>query len=119
MNVGRVLITPGASITLGWIIQRYGTPCGVSVYRQLGVVKRLVTVRYPGMLVNLRAEDAVLRPRTPVQNIDLYDPAHKSTVQPNLCIDNVTDGARNYEWRGFVSLRYHLTHPQHLLRFSP
>jgi hypothetical protein len=63
------------------------------------------------MLVNIHAPAHRVRATTPLDQINILDPAFKSDFQRNMCVDNVTDGARNYRWAGFAQARYYYQHP--------
>lgn len=109
VNVGRMYVhfSQEKPLAAGWLVQRYGTPCGVSIYYNFR--QRSITLRYPFMLANILMTDDHLDSRAPVTNIQFADPAFKSETQPNPCIDNITSGGTaNRSWQGFTTLREYL-----------
>lgn len=106
-NVGRISLTPEGEITAGWLLAHFGQPCGITIYRY----NNIITLRYPTLLANVDAATHRITASTPLQHIQVLDPAFKSDYQRNVCIDNVTDGARNYRWAGFARARYYAAHP--------
>lgn len=111
INVGRIAITPTTRLPAGWLIERYGIPCGLSIYRQLGRFNKTVTLRYPTLLANIETADLQIDPFDSVVSILLLDPAYRPKYQPNICLDTVTDGARNFHWHGFASYSAYFTNP--------
>jgi hypothetical protein len=108
--VGRIYInfSTDRAPLVGWIVQRYGFPCGVSVYFD----SHLLTLRYPALLVNVRLTHEWLSTATPISSIHFADPNFRSATQPDLCVDNVTSGGMiNRPWYGFSSLRFYRDHP--------
>ncbi len=83
----------------GYILVWYGEPCAVSYYPN----PRLLVLRYPHTLINIQLSDAAFSPHTPVAMISWQDPAYESEMQPDICVDNITDGVVNTPWYGFTS----------------
>ena len=105
-NVGRIAISPSGDLTLGWLIAQYGVPCGITIYRY----SNTITIRYPALLANIEPDAQLLRVRFPLKQVLILDPAFSPVFQPNMCVDNMTDGARNYRWAGFATPRYYIQH---------
>jgi hypothetical protein len=102
--VGRIYIDVSANnfIPASWIVDRYGPPCGVSVYYDID----MAILRYPWLIVNLKPSNNRLAPDTPVTSIQFTDPAIHSRLQPDPCFDNVSGWkTATTEWMGFASLR--------------
>ncbi len=100
-TVGRVYLSfpSQAPLSAGWVIQRYGTPCGVSIYTS----GDLVTLRYPLLLANVRIGDGQLTMDAPVSAIRFSDPAFDFESQPDPCVDNITSRQMlNTHWQGFT-----------------
>jgi hypothetical protein len=99
--VGRIYVRYPTErpIAAGWVIQRYGQPCGVSFYRRLRA--DVLTLRYPLMVVNLRLIGERFTPDSPIDTIQFGDPAFVPSYQPDPCIDNISNGVNNTLWRGF------------------
>jgi hypothetical protein len=109
VNVGRMYVTFSDEhpLAAGWLVQRYGRPCGVSLYYNFR--QRSVTLRYPFLLANILMEDNRIHSHAPITNIQFSDPAFKSETQPNPCIDNITTGGTaNRSWEGFTTLNEYL-----------
>jgi hypothetical protein len=96
--IGPIYITLKQPLAVGWLLARYGQPCGITFYRY----QSLMTIRYPFLLANALLEGDRLHSRLPVVSITYADPAMRSEIQTDLCVDNVTDGARNRQWHGFA-----------------
>lgn len=106
--LGRIQLLLGQPLEAGWLFARYGAPCGVSIYAR----DRLITLRYPSLLANVRLnESGRIDSHMTVLSVQFHDPAFKMAMQPDLCIDNITDGARNHLWRGFAPLWYYEIQP--------
>lgn len=97
-TVGSIYVRLIDPLPLGWILMRYGYPCGVSIYPQTDQI----TLRYPLVLANVQLQNSRIRPQTAVISLQYADPALQSTTQPNICVDNLTAGARNRLWKGFA-----------------
>jgi hypothetical protein len=81
----------------------YGEPCGISYYEQWDIF----VLRYPHTLVNVRLNDGEwLSTNAAVDSIHWKDPAFENVMQPDICVDNVTDGVINSGWYGFTSRAY-------------
>jgi hypothetical protein len=108
-HVGRIYVSfpKEKPFSVGWLVERYGAPCGVSIYARTG----LLTLRYPNLLANVWLREQRLDTFTPVMSIQFIDPQFHFRTQPDLCIDNITDGAVNRPWRGFTSIRHYGPHP--------
>jgi hypothetical protein len=107
--VGRiyVIFSNDEALSTGWILARYGIPCGVSIYFNTGTF----TVRYPTLLVNARLSGGGLTVRAPVLSLLFADPSFRSSTQPDLCVDNVTTGSMiNRAWHGFSSAQFYALH---------
>ncbi|PJF28035.1 MAG: hypothetical protein CUN53_01800 [Phototrophicales bacterium] len=102
--VGRILVhyPPERGLPVGWIIQRYGAPCGVSFYWRARA--NILTLRYPRAMVNLKLQSTAFNPMSPVETIQLDDPAFSPSYQTDRCVDNISDGVNNTAWQGFVRL---------------
>jgi hypothetical protein len=83
----------------GYVLLWYGEPCAISYYP----ASRLLVMRYPHTLVNIQLGQANFTPRTPINMFTWQDPAYQSEMQPDICVDNITDGVVNTPWRGFTS----------------
>lgn len=103
-SVGRILVhyPPDRGLPVGWIIQRYGAPCGVSFYWRSRA--NILTLRYPRGMVNLRLQTTAFNPMSLVETIQLDDPAFAPSYQTDRCVDNISDGVNNTVWRGFVNV---------------
>ncbi len=109
LTVGRIYVhfSDDSPPSTGWIVERYGIPCGVSVYFSTGIL----TLRYPGLLVDAHLTHDWLSVETPVSIIHFADPNFRSTTQPDLCVDNVTSGGMiNRPWYGFSSIGFYRSH---------
>jgi hypothetical protein len=104
VHVGRISLSFMEPLDLGWVLARYGTPCGVSIYRGAG----MLTLRYPFLLANVNLKGERLDSRLPVSSIQYKDPAFEMAIQPNMCVDPVTDLAVNTDWHGFAPLWHYL-----------
>ncbi|MDZ4763961.1 MAG: hypothetical protein SGI73_05360 [Chloroflexota bacterium] len=102
--VGRIYgsYAPVRSIAIGWIIQAIGVPCGVSYYWRTRT--NLLTLRYPLMVVNLQLHDDQFTPYSLIDSIQLNDPAFDLRTQPDPCVDNISNGVNNSNWRGFFGV---------------
>lgn len=94
--IGPIYLRLKQPLAVGWLLARYGQPCGITFYPRQG----LMTIRYPFLLANALLQGDRLHLRLPIVSITYADPAMPSGIQTNLCVDNVTDGARNRQWRG-------------------
>lgn len=105
--VGPVYVNYEEPMVLGWVLAKFGKPCGISLY----VRADMATLRYPFVLVNLqlKADDSHIRIDMPVRTLHFRDSSYRSEVQPDLCYDNITDGARNRQWKGFAPVWDYLT----------
>jgi hypothetical protein len=102
-HVGRGrLAVDGARLPVGWVLVWYGEPCGLSYYPRTSSL----VVRYPHSLVNIALRGQGFSPHTAIHDIRWQDPAFESDMQPDLCIDNITDGVVNSQWRGFHMRHY-------------
>jgi len=103
VSVGRVSLNlqrPEYTLTAGWIIERYGLPCGVSIYWRVG----MLTLRYPKLMANISVKNR-LSLESPVRSVFYHDPAFDGGRELDPCRDNVTDtGMMHRLWRGFASL---------------
>jgi hypothetical protein len=105
VSLGRVSITLDEPMQAGWIIQRFGPPCGVSLYWEM----QIVTLRYPALLANVQMIGDGLHLDDPVTSIHFSDPHFIMERQPDLCMDNVSPHAVfNTVWRGFAPFRRYL-----------
>jgi hypothetical protein len=103
MSVGRIYLSFPREMPLsaGWVIQRFGVPCGVSLYGS----GDLMTLRYPLLLANVRVVDGAFSMDAPVTTIHLSDPHFDFERQPDPCIDNITTRQMlNTHWQGFTPL---------------
>lgn len=109
VTVGRVQVMLRQPLDGRWLLARYGAPCGVSFYYyQAG----LLTLRYPALLANVQMNPSGhLNTVMQVVSVQFHDPAFKMPMQPDVCVDNITDGARNHRWRGFAPLWYYAALP--------
>jgi hypothetical protein len=109
-SVGRIyLLLLDAPVSAGWIVQRYGQPCGVSIYYGAG----LVTLRYPRLLANVAVQDGWLRADSPVTSVRLADPHFVFESQPDPCVDNITSRQMlNSVWMGFASFAFYEGHQE-------
>lgn len=100
-HVGRTFLnaSDGATISIGWILTWFGEPCGVSHYPG----SQLVSVRYPYALININAAEQ-LTLFSNINAVHWQDPHYKYELQPDLCVDNFTDGVINRPWKGVTSL---------------
>lgn len=100
ISIGRtyVNINPAHTLAAGWIITHFGDPCGVTYYDRA----RILTLRYPNMLANIRVTERGRYMHMPVTQLQFGDPAFVSELQPNWCVDNITgSGAVNLKWESF------------------
>lgn len=105
VSLGQVSITLEQPMQAAWIIQRFGAPCGVSIYWAMNIV----TLRYPTLLANLQMIGSGLHLDDPVTSIHLSDPNFRMERQPDLCIDSVSPHAvHNTTWMGFAPFRRYL-----------
>ncbi|MCA9902485.1 MAG: hypothetical protein KC547_01400 [Anaerolineae bacterium] len=110
-SVGRIFLhfPQNHHFDAGWIVQRFGEPCGVSIYPASGQI----TLRYPFLLANVDVDDNRLRPQSAVSMISLQDPHFRFEVQPDPCIDNITSRQMlNSPWKGFSTITYYRAHQQ-------
>ncbi len=109
VTVGRVQVMMRQPLDARWLLARYGAPCGVSFYYyQAGTL----TLRYPALLANVQmSASGHLNQGMQVMSVQFHDPAFKMPMQPDVCVDNITDGARNHRWRGFAPLWYYAALP--------
>jgi hypothetical protein len=103
-SVGPISMNFDDPMPIGWILLRYGTPCGVSLYPQMN----LITLRYPFMLANVPLNTNHIAPELGVSSMQFKDPAGQLFAQPDICVDNITDGAQNREWLGFAPVWHYL-----------
>src|SRR5262245_8470835 len=80
-TVGRIYLTLRTPIEAGWIIERYGFPCGISVHPN----STIATLRYAALLANVRLTGEHLDLRMPVTSVQFYDPDYQSESQPDVC----------------------------------
>jgi hypothetical protein len=109
-TVGRIYIDlpAGSYLPAGLIVARYGAPCGLSFYYD----QKLLTLRYPFLLVNVQSTGKRLDLAMPVSNVQYSDPAYHSKEQPDLCIDNITTwNMSNQRWQGFTAIARYVRHP--------
>lgn len=105
VTVGRIYVNLDRALDAGWIVQRFGKPCGVSIYFEA----RMVTLRYPFLLANIALEDERLQTDMPVSFIQFADPDFRLKKQPDLCVDTVTTRqVLNAPWRGFTSIQRYI-----------
>lgn len=110
ITVGRVYLSfpSQAPLSAAWVIQRYGAPCGVSLYGS----SETVTLRYPLLLANVKVQDGRLDLDAPVTVIHFSDPDFYFESQPDPCIDNITTRQMlNTHWRGFAPLSVYWERP--------
>lgn len=103
ITVGRayIILAKDRPLPAGWVILRYGPPCGVSIYFRTGP---LMTLRYPFLLANIDLSDKAFTPHAPLTSLQFKDPAFESRIQPDLCVDNVSsDSTINRRWQGFIT----------------
>lgn len=103
LTVGRVYLSfpHHAPFSAAWIIQRYGAPCGVSIYGN----GDLMTLRYPLLLANIHVGEGHLTMDAPVTAIRFSDPEFHFESQPDPCVDNITSRQmRNTHWQGFAPI---------------
>ncbi|GAB4556430.1 MAG: hypothetical protein OHK0023_28760 [Anaerolineae bacterium] len=120
VSVGRmnaVFRVEESALTAGWLVARYGIPCGVSLYLQDASNYRMtqprMTLRYPQLVANLTLPHSHLEINSPLISIHVYDPAFVNTdkrLEP--CRDNITDGVRNRYWHGFGSVARYISTPR-------
>jgi hypothetical protein len=102
ISLGRVSITLAEPMQAGWIVQRFGAPCGVSIYWEMDIV----TLRYPALLANVGLTGDGLHLSDPVTSIHLADPHFHLDRQPDLCLDSHSPHAvYNTVWMGFAPYR--------------
>jgi len=102
VTVGRIYMNLDRPLDAGWIVQRYGKPCGVSIY----FGGQMVTLRYPFLLANIELTGERLESDMPVTFIQYADPDFRLKKQPDLCVDTVTSRQMlNAPWRGFTTIR--------------
>ncbi len=104
VSVGRTYLSFRQPVSVGWLMARYGSPCGLTFY----LYSDTITLRYPFLLANINLPDGHLHPHMPVHNIQFSDPHFMMKAQPDVCVDNITDGARNRRWLGFADRWYYL-----------
>lgn len=104
LSLGRIQINYRIPFSVGWLIIRYGKPCGITIYHSVG----MITIRYPFLLANVNFQTNVFNPNMAITTIQYNDPHYISKAQPNICVDNITDGARNRSWRGFAPIWFYL-----------
>jgi len=107
--VGRIFLhfPQDHQLDAGWVIQRFGEPCGVSLYPSLNQV----TLRYRFLLANVQVEHDRLQPQSAVSQIVLTDPHFRSDIQPDPCVDNITNHQMlNSFWKGFSTIGYYQAH---------
>ncbi|MCC6615428.1 MAG: hypothetical protein IT320_18285 [Anaerolineae bacterium] len=107
--VGRIFLhfAQDHQFDAGWVIQRFGEPCGVSLYPTLNQA----TLRYRFLLANVQVEQERLQPRSAVLQIVLTDPHFQSDSQPDPCVDNITSRQMlNSLWQGFSTIGYYRAH---------
>lgn len=120
------------TITLQMIIQKFGLPCGVSLFRQqcntyiAAIPGNTACQQYVSMLINypkmrlsveLRSSGALppkiteITPDMPINQIELFDPTGLQ-VDSKTCIVSFTDqvGSNNVPWLGFDSIRNYALH---------
>lgn len=102
--LGRIALRFDQPLSVGWLVSHYGQPCGITIYH----TTRTATLRYAFLLANIRLDHDQVGAHTPILSIHFTDPAFKSTQQPNLCVDNITNGAQNYHWKGFAPLWFYI-----------
>lgn len=109
-SVGRIyLLLLDEPLPAGWIIQRFGVPCGISLYQAADQA----TLRYPNLLANVQLTGERLRLNSPVTSIRFADPHFVFTAQPDPCVDNITSRQMmNSVWMGFTTVRYYETHQE-------
>ncbi|MEZ4671586.1 MAG: hypothetical protein R3E39_27095 [Anaerolineae bacterium] len=105
--VGPVYMMFEQPMSLGWILELFGKPCGISFYTRA----EMATLRYPFMLANLQLapDQQHISIDLPVRTLHFRDVSYQSEVQPDLCYDNITDGARNLQWSGFAPLWHYVS----------
>lgn len=102
-TVGRIYFSfrRDTPISAAWIIQRYGVPCGVSIYTN----GDLLTLRYPLLLANVRVGSGMMAMDAPVTAIRFADPHFEFESQPDPCTDNITSRQMlNTRWQGFAPI---------------
>jgi hypothetical protein len=105
VSLGQVSINLQQPMQAGWVIQRFGAPCGVSIYWEMNIV----TLRYPALLANISMIGNGLHLTDPVTSIHLSDPHFHMERQPDLCIDSLSPHAvHNTVWMGFAPYRRYL-----------
>ncbi|MCL4248587.1 MAG: hypothetical protein KJ065_10620 [Anaerolineae bacterium] len=110
-SVGRIFLhfPQNHHFDAGWIVQRFGEPCGVSIYP----ASDQMTLRFPFLLANVNVDDDRLRPQSAVSMISLQDPHFRFEAQPDPCIDNITSRQMlNSLWKGFSTVGYYRAHQQ-------
>jgi hypothetical protein len=109
VSVGSISYFPPRNriVPVAWVIARYGAPCSVTVYRYSDIV----TLRYPFLLANVLVPEDEFHHHTPINTLYFTDPAYKSNIQRDVCVDNITDGAANRRWLGFTSISSYLRSP--------
>lgn len=121
VSVGRmnaVFRVEEAALTAGWLVARYGIPCGVSIYLRdasnYRIIQPRMTLRYPQLIANLVLPNSHLEVDSPLISIHVYDPAFVNTDKRlEACRDNITDGVRNRYWHGFGSIARYMSTPRH------
>lgn len=101
-TVGRIYLSilNAPALSAGWIIQRYGVPCGVSLYYGAG----MLTLRYPQLLANVQLVDGHFDLYSPVSTVRYFDPDFVFESQPDPCVDNITSRQTiNTHWLGFTN----------------
>lgn len=103
VSVGRINIRFGPELHLpaGWIVERFGLPCGISIYYD----PQMITLRYPFLLANVRFAQSHFDIQASVISVQFSDPAFQPSSQLDPCRDNVTDWkVSNRGWQGFASV---------------
>jgi hypothetical protein len=102
-TVGRVYLFAHerAPLPVGWIIVRYGAPCGVSLYYGAD----MLTLRYQNLQAHVELTDGRFTPSSPVSIVRYHDPAFVFESQPDPCVDNITSQqVVNTQWQSFARL---------------
>jgi hypothetical protein len=106
-TVGRIYLTLKTPLAVGWIIESFGFPCGISLQPN----STMATLRYPTLQAIVRLSGAHLDLRTPVTSVQFYDPDYQPESQPNMCVDSITrTSTANRMWQGFAPVWHYLTH---------
>ncbi|HVO71084.1 MAG TPA: hypothetical protein VMT24_13620 [Aggregatilineaceae bacterium] len=95
-----------ARITAGDLIQRYGTPCGISF--RIYPASSTLSLNFPWFVATATIVDRGLTVATPIQTISFRDPAD-TTRQPTGACPWVQDiFFTNRPWQGFASTSRYL-----------